>query len=196
LTAFLIGLALSARAQTPSDADAASSGIAGNPGAASIVAGTGELGRLLSLDPETGLRLGGVLVSNGNYLAMGGNTPGTTNFNNLLVSDLDTDFDKFAHISGASLGAAVLRFDRRPTNQQARVVSWGEGIRRSRESLPSWFHRVGRTRFAHRTMGRPVEEARMRQPDYLARRVERLGEMGDEGRARRNSVSRAVRDSG
>jgi hypothetical protein len=28
----------------------------------------------------------------------------------------------------------------------------------------------------------------MRQADYLAHRVERLGEMGDEGRARRNSV--------
>jgi hypothetical protein len=28
----------------------------------------------------------------------------------------------------------------------------------------------------------------MRQADYLARRVERLGEMGDEGQARRNSV--------
>src|SRR5712671_5705582 len=28
----------------------------------------------------------------------------------------------------------------------------------------------------------------MLQADYLARRVERLGEMGDEGRARRNSV--------
>jgi hypothetical protein len=25
-------------------------------------------------------------------------------------------------------------------------------------SLPSWFHRVGRMRFAHRTMGRSVEE--------------------------------------
>src|SRR5205823_3888056 len=64
----LIGLARSSCAQTTPDAEAASSAIAGNPGAVNIVAGTGELGRLIGLGPESGLRLGGVLVSNGNYL--------------------------------------------------------------------------------------------------------------------------------
>ena len=58
-TAFLIGLAHSASAQTPPDTDTTSSAIAGNPGAVNIVVGTGELGRLFGLDPETGLRLGG-----------------------------------------------------------------------------------------------------------------------------------------
>ena len=89
--ALLIGLAASPRAETPPAAEQASAGIAGNPGAVNIVAGTGALGQLLGLDPESGLRLGGVLVSNGNYLISGGNAPGKTSFNNLLVADLDAD---------------------------------------------------------------------------------------------------------
>jgi hypothetical protein len=46
--ALLIGLAASAHAQTTPAADAASSAIAGNPGAVNIVAGTGALGRTLT----------------------------------------------------------------------------------------------------------------------------------------------------
>jgi carbohydrate-selective porin OprB len=126
--ALLIGLALTARAQTTPAADAASSAIAGNPGAVNIVAGTGALGRLLGLDPESGLRLGGVLVSNGNYLISGGNTPGRTSFNNLLVADLDADLDKLAQIPGASFGTALLRFDGQPTNRQAGVVTGYNGL--------------------------------------------------------------------
>jgi len=57
-----------------------------------------------------------VLVSNGNYLISGGNATGTTSFNNLLVTDLDADLDKLAHISGASFGAAMFRFDGQQTN--------------------------------------------------------------------------------
>jgi carbohydrate-selective porin OprB len=66
--ALLVGFTPSAHARTQTDTDATSSAIAGNPGAVNIVAGTGDLGRLLGLEPESGLRLGGVLVSNGNYL--------------------------------------------------------------------------------------------------------------------------------
>ena len=126
--AVLIGLASSGRAQTPSAPDAESSAIAGNPGAVNIVAGTGALGALLGLDPESGLRLGGALVSNGNYLISGGNAPGTTSFNNLLLADLDADLDKLAHIPGASFGAALLRFDGQPTNQQAGLVTGYNGL--------------------------------------------------------------------
>jgi porin len=123
----LIGLASSGRAQTPS-ADVESSAIAGNPGAVNIVAGTGALGVLFGLDPESGLRLGGVLVSNGNYLISGGSSPGTTSFNNLLLADVDADLDKLAHIPGASFGAALLRFDGQPTNQQAGLVTGYNGL--------------------------------------------------------------------
>ena len=126
--ALLVGLDYPARAETPPATDLESSAIAGNPGAVNIVAGTGALGRLLALDPESGLRLGGVLVSNGNYLISGGNAPGATSFNNLLLADLDADLDKLAHIPGASFGAAMLRFDGQPTNQQAGVVTGYNGL--------------------------------------------------------------------
>jgi len=112
-----------AQAQAPLDANATSSAIAGNPGAVNIAPGTGELGRLLGFEPESGLRLGGVLVSNGNYLISGGNEPKTTSFNNLLLTDFEADLDQFAHIPGASFGTAMLRFDGQVTNQQAGIVT-------------------------------------------------------------------------
>jgi hypothetical protein len=59
--------------------------------------------------------LGGVLVSNGNYLISGGTAPGATSFNNLLLANLDADLDTLAHIPGASFGAAL----RRTTDQSA-----------------------------------------------------------------------------
>ena len=124
----LIGLGSTARTQTPPAEDVATSAIAGNPGAVNIVAGTGALGMLLGLDPESGLRLGGVLVSNGNYLISGGNAPGKTSFNNLLVADLDADLDKLAQIPGASFGTALLRFDGQPTNRQAGVLTGYNGL--------------------------------------------------------------------
>jgi carbohydrate-selective porin OprB len=126
--ALLVVLVSSPHAQTPPTTEAASPGIAGNPGAVDVQAGTGALGRLLGLDPATGIRLGGVLVSNGNYLLSGGNNPGRASFNNLLVIDLGVDLDKLAGISGATLGAALLRFDGQPTNQQAGLATGYNGL--------------------------------------------------------------------
>lgn len=123
----LTDVASSPRAQTP-PMDADSPGIAGNPGAVDVQPGTGALGRLLGLDPSNGFRLGGVLVSNGNYLLSGGNNPGRASFNNLLVIDLGVDLDKAAGIPGAKVGAALLRFDGQPTNQQAGVATGYNGL--------------------------------------------------------------------
>ena len=91
---------------------------------------------MLGLEPERGLRLGGVLVSNGNYLISGGNAPGTTSFNNLLLADLEADLDRLAHIPGASFGAAMLRFDGQPTNQQAGIVTGYNGLTGARATGP------------------------------------------------------------
>ena len=93
----LTDVASLSRAQTP-PMDEDTPGIAGNPGAVDVQPGTGALERLLGLDPSTGFRLGGVLVSNGNYLLSGGNNPGRASFNNLLVIDLGVDLDKAAGI--------------------------------------------------------------------------------------------------
>ena len=69
-----------------------------------------------------------MLVSNGNYLAAGGNNPGVASFNNLFVTALATDLDKLAHFPGAMVGAALLRFDGEPTNQQAGVATGQYGL--------------------------------------------------------------------
>jgi porin len=124
----LAWVACGAQAQPPSTADATSAAIAGNPGAVNVTPGTGEFGQLLGFEPESGLRLGGVLVSNGNYLISGGNAPGNTSFNNLLVTDFEADLDRLANIPGATFGTAMLRFDGQPSNQQAGVVIGYNGL--------------------------------------------------------------------
>jgi porin len=126
--ALLFGWPAAPRAETPPAAVEANAAIAGNPGAVNIAPGTGALGRLLGLGPDSGLRFGGVLVSNGNVLLSGGNAGGATSFNNLLLIDGQADLDTLAHIPGASLGVAVLRFDGQPTNQQAGIVTGYNGL--------------------------------------------------------------------
>ena len=64
-----------------------------------------------------------MVVTNGNYLASGGNNPGVASFNNLFVTGLNADLDKLVGIPGAMVGAALLRFDGQPTNSQAGVVT-------------------------------------------------------------------------
>ena len=102
--------------------------IAGNPGAVNVAAGSGALGELLGFGAQSGVRLGGVLVSNANVLLSGGTAHGATSFNNLLVADLELDLDTLARIPGASVGAALLRFDGQPSNQQAGIVAGYNGL--------------------------------------------------------------------
>ncbi len=115
-------------AQTVAAAPDASTAIAGNPGAVNVTPGTGALGRWLGLGPDSGVRLGGVLVSNGNVLLSGGSQQGATSFNNLLLLDLETDLDRLAQMPGASFGVSGLRFDGQPTNAQAGTVTGYNGL--------------------------------------------------------------------
>jgi porin len=122
--AALLGcLAASLLAEGPAAAQDVTQGITGNPGAVDFEPGTGDLGRFIGFGPDSGVRLGGVLVSNGNYLATGGNRPGVASFNNLFVTGLNADLDKLVSIPGATVGTALLRFDGQPTNGQAGVVT-------------------------------------------------------------------------
>ena len=124
----LIWFADSPHAEPPASAGQVSLGIAGNPGAVDVQPGSGALGRLLGLGSESGIRLGGVLVSNGDYLASGGVDPRRASFNNLLVIGVEADLSKLMHIPGATLGAAMLRFDGQPSNGNAGVVTGYDGL--------------------------------------------------------------------
>jgi porin len=121
--AALLGWLAASVCETPAKAQDATQGIAGNPGAVDVEPGSGALGQFLGFGPDSGIRLGGVVVSNANSLAVNGKDPGTASFNNLVVIGGDANLDKLAQIPGATLGAAVLRFDGQQTNQQFGAVT-------------------------------------------------------------------------
>jgi porin len=120
----LLALTRSPVAQTLDETSA----IAGNPSAVNVAPGSGALGRILGVGPDSGVRLGGVLVSNGNTLLNAGNSPGSSSYNNLLVVDMQADLEKIAHIAGATFGVALLRFDGQPSNQQAGLITGYNGL--------------------------------------------------------------------
>jgi porin len=105
-----------------------SGGIAANPGAVDIVAGTGWLGRFLGFDKDSGVRLGGVWVGDAGYLFAGGVEPRTWSFNSLLVLDLTLDLEKLLRIPGAEFGIEFSQFNGQPTNDQAGVVTGYDGL--------------------------------------------------------------------
>lgn len=121
--AALLGSLAALVCETPAKAQDVTQGIAGNPGAVDVEPGTGALGQFLGFGPDSGVRLGGVVVSNANSLAAGGKDPGTASFNNLVVIGGDASLDKLAQIPGATLGVSVLRFDGQRTNQQFGAVT-------------------------------------------------------------------------
>lgn len=111
---------------TPSDSTASS--ISGNLAAVNIVAGTGLLGRALGIDPDSGVRIGGLWVGNANVLLAGGQKSPQDTYNSLLVTDLNLDFAKLANIPGAQFGAQFLQFNGQPTNNEAGVVTGFNGL--------------------------------------------------------------------
>jgi len=103
-------------------------GISGNLAAVNIVAGTGQLGSALGLDPDSGIRVGGVWVGNANVLLTGGEKSAQSSFNSLLLADLNLDFAKLANIPGAQFGAQFLQFNGQPTNEEAGTVTGYNGL--------------------------------------------------------------------
>ncbi len=98
-------------------------GVSTNPSTVSIVPGTGELGRLIfRVDEDSGVRLGGVLVTDGDAILTGGAHGGKLSGNNLLVVGLDLDFEKLICWKGASFGTAFLQFNGMDSNTRAGSV--------------------------------------------------------------------------
>ncbi|MFZ0565359.1 MAG: carbohydrate porin [Chlamydiales bacterium] len=89
--------------------------IGSNP-AMNILVGTGALGRRLGIKPETGIRLGGLWIVNGNTIPIGGSGVDKWTANNLLILDLYLDMEKMAHWKGATFGIEFLQFNGQNTN--------------------------------------------------------------------------------
>jgi porin len=98
------------------DASRGSIPISGNPAAVDIVAGTGALGRLLGLDKDSGIRLGGLWIGDTSGVLSGGQNPGTWAFNSLTIVDLNLDANKLMGWKGASFDIEFLQFAGQNTN--------------------------------------------------------------------------------
>jgi porin len=120
--------AASAVASAPADPTPSPSTISGNLAAVNIVAGTGKLGSALGLDPDSGVRVGGVWVGNANVLLTGGEKSAQSSFNSLLLADLNLDLAKLANIPGAQFGAQFLQFNGQPSNEEAGTVTGYNGL--------------------------------------------------------------------
>ena len=99
--------------------EAGSSSISANPAAVNIVAGTGALGRILGLDKESGLRLGGLWVGDASGVLAGGRKPGNWGLNGLTVVDLSLDMEKRYGWRGGMIGTEFLQYSGRQTNNLA-----------------------------------------------------------------------------
>jgi porin len=94
-----------------------------NPSTVNIVPGTGELGELLfKRDADSGVRLGGILVSDGDVTLTGGVGSEDWSGNNLVVIGLDLNFEKLNFWKGGSFGIAYLQFNGMDSNGRAGVV--------------------------------------------------------------------------
>lgn len=102
--------------------------ISANPAAVNVVTGTGLLGQTIGLDKIPGVFLGGLWISNGNYLITGGFKPGRWSFNSLELFDLIIDFDKLAGIPGAQFGVEALQFNGQPSNEDAGALMGYNGL--------------------------------------------------------------------
>ena len=106
-------------------------GLAGNPAAVNIVVGAGALGRLLGIDEESGLRLGGLWIGDASAVLSGGAKPGHWGLNNLVIVDLSLDAEKRWGWEGASFGTQYLDYTGQPTNSLAGTVQGFDGLQAS-----------------------------------------------------------------
>jgi porin len=128
----LVGFLASAQESPPSESLAsrmeagrkptAGEMVAGNPAAVNQLAGTGQLGQWVGIPRDTGVRLGGVWLGDGNYLISGGVEPRQTTWNSLLILDFSVDFAKAFGWKGSSFGTQFLQYNGQETNAQAGTV--------------------------------------------------------------------------
>jgi len=103
--------------ETPADL-----GISSNPGAVNIWNGTGQLGRYLGFHKHSGVRIGGTLIGDANYLLAGGVKPKTWSENGLLILSLNLDVGEFSMWKGALFDIEFLQFNGAPTNVEAGTI--------------------------------------------------------------------------
>ena len=94
--------------------------------------GTGYLGRSLKIPADSGVRLGGIWIANGNAILSGGSGSKKLTGNNLVVLDLQLDVEKIMNWKGGSFGFEFLQYNGQDTNGTAGAVQGFNSI----SSLP------------------------------------------------------------
>jgi porin len=90
--------------------------IPANPVPIEMFAGTGELGQLLGLKPDSGLRLGGSAVGEGSNFLQGSFAPGSTFGNGLLVLQLEANLERIVGLKDTKISVTGLQFNGSPSN--------------------------------------------------------------------------------
>lgn len=96
--------------------------ISSNPAAVNISAGTGALGEHLGLTKDSGIRLGGQITEDMNYLFCGGINPRRWGGHSLFILDLYLDTEKLKWWQGGSFGVEFLQFNGSLVNEDAGTV--------------------------------------------------------------------------
>lgn len=107
---------------SPLFADEAKFSVSGNPGAVNIQVGTGKFGEILHIPEESGIRLGGVWMGDGNALLSGFDKTGRLTGNSSLIVDLSINLEKAVQWKGALFGTEFLQFNGQATNTDAGVA--------------------------------------------------------------------------
>jgi len=127
--------ALAAEGRAVASIGPVDNGIIINPQSSYGFLGNGFLGRALGLDESTGLRLGGFLIPEFDWVASGGVKPGASFGSGALGLNVSVDTEKILEIPGGTLGIELLAASASiipsPTSAAKCVVrpSWPDGIR-------------------------------------------------------------------
>ena len=96
--------------------------ISANAAAVDITTGTGALGKALRIRDSSGIRLGGMVITDMNMLLHGGSiTPPRHRISGdgLLILSLNIDLSKVIHLPGGSVEADFLQFNGKNVNEYA-----------------------------------------------------------------------------
>jgi len=90
-----------------------------NPGEVNSVIGTGDLGRKMGFDKDSGIRIGGLVIEDYSYLLAGGYFPHKGGGTSVVFLNLALDTEKLKWWKGGLFSATYLRYDGRNINAYA-----------------------------------------------------------------------------
>lgn len=121
--------------------------ISSNPAAVNVNPGNGDLGHLFNFTDDSGIRLGGSWISDGDLLLAGGQNSQNLTGNSSLILGLTLDTGKLSWWNGGLFGVQLLQFNGMPSNVDAGTVQGFDSLTGSSplnrtELYQLWFRQV------------------------------------------------------